>query len=341
MLLSAAALACLIGCKNKQEGEPAPPKYNELFTPSRPVTQGTPAQIIIHRAEVPHNADINAAWTLTTTRGIDPFDVTTWQANGFRIGRLKRERLEQFFAMLPPRDHDDRTVQMTVPTDKEMDPEPIIIADGQAPRRSVTYFLPPDTLRTEPLPRGRYQFLLTARELTQTPGMAIQIIPHLYYPEFMLRPKPPNESRLNGRVFRQLTLNSIIEPDELFVIAIDIPVKLPPNRRITANQPISTQPADTQPQHDSPPGTNPNDPGPADPLGVGSDLPVESKPLKPTQIVELEEEWKLADLVLGLQRFGVAYQAILLFEPIPSAYTHPAPATTPSTQNQPPNKPMQ
>jgi hypothetical protein len=371
LLSCSTALLFCAGCTPPPPEDPIP-KINEINPSTQPINRGNPAQLIIHRAEIEHDANIDKAWSYVSLHGLDPRDVTIWRANGFRVGILSRQDLESFFAALPPRDHDDATTWFTVP--ENMDAEPIFTSQGNASAREVTFFLPPDTLRTEKLPKGRYQFLVTAKELVDTPGMALTVTPHLYYPALLFYARSPRETVRDGRIFKQLSLSTLLATDRFFVVAIDIPVKLDPRIKFSTTMPAPEPPPppDTQPQipliqpdfdanpeaapepsrptpqpnpneTQTPPATPPAPqptPEPAAPQNFPDQIDptsIQTSPYDPaTELAKhLEQEWKLADLVLGIQRFQTPYQAVLVFEAVPSSQRFdqpPSPGSKPAAK---------
>ena len=266
---AAALLLTVTGCAN-----PDPVKRTKVvdlgsrnddpfqFLPPSP----TPEEffsVAVQRLEFLPQADLEPAWALTTTDGLDAQQLVLWQRNGLRAALLDQAQAGDFYraflagavvnqTRMVRTAGELTTYQTSAPITQ---PVPLRLVSGA------------DQTETMQLTSGRCQFVAQFR--LQAGALAVALVPHHYQPLPSLVPRTIEMKELDGMIFRQLALNATLPPGKILLVGVGTElmdaqnnamqsmgmdgVTLPPPAAGVPPAPASTQPS-------TPPATQPAPP---------------------------------------------------------------------------------
>jgi len=211
----------LPACEQPPKQPPVPTTGEGVFRERDPDGQDRrrPLIVAVHRLDLLLEDSAAEAWNLVDEDTFPPLTRTVWHANGLRPGMLAGRDLDRFANALPglirvsrsqlaPGDH--HAVLLTAPKP----PEPII----------VDLTIPPRAVREVPIRSGRIQLLARLEALSPDgsadAGVRVELTPHQYVPQITLTPRDPFEQRLDGRVFKELTLRADVPPSRMLVVGL-------------------------------------------------------------------------------------------------------------------------
>jgi hypothetical protein len=137
-----------------------------------------------------------------------------WRANGLRLGLLEQARLSEWVDQMPPV-LGVRNSRTTVQDDL------LLLRAG--PRLNapvpVELTLPPMAPQREVVRRGRLR--LMARLTSDGAGRRIvELLPHHHWQQATLLPRDPLEKRLDGRLFEELAVQTVLPRGRMLVVGL-------------------------------------------------------------------------------------------------------------------------
>jgi len=253
----------LPACEQPPSQPPVPTTGEGVFRDRDPDGQARrrPLIVAVHRLDLLLDDSAAEAWDLVDQEAFPPLTRTVWHANGLRPGMLAGRDLDRFANALPglirvsrsqlaPGDH--QAVLLTAPKP----PEPII----------VDLTIPPRAVREVPIRSGRIQLLARFEALSPDgsadAGLRVELTPHQYVPQITLTPRDHLEQRLDGRVFKELTLRADVPPSRMLVVGLYRP------------EPPAAPGEDEQPDE-------PDDPAPAEEARIAAAPPPPGQQARP------------------------------------------------------------
>jgi hypothetical protein len=137
-----------------------------------------------------------------------------WQANGFSLGAIERDRLPLFLANLP------RPTGSTVLT---LGPGPhyvpVTLVERVSDSHAVRVAEDRDKVHTRRFVGGQYRLLvkLTAG-LEDDDPLSVDLVPHHFGPRQSVIPRTPQEKMLDGTIFTDMRIDRPLDPDRVWVI---------------------------------------------------------------------------------------------------------------------------
>ena len=165
------------------------------------------------------DADISEAWSLVGSEGLDAHQVKLWHSNALRIGTMDAVTVGQFYEKLPRRTGGAKLQTIGVGH------EPVVFETAPTLERAleIEALLGVDRDETVRLPTGRMQLLIDV--VVSAEKVTAGLTPHHHWVSPTLTPRTPEEKAMDGRVFKELSVEADVTGDRYLVISWLAPEK--------------------------------------------------------------------------------------------------------------------
>lgn len=196
---------------------------------------GVVAAAVITRVWLPSDQTINELWRTASTDSLSGAELRVWHDNQLRAAVVTRKQLQAMLKTLPGHFGVQRQLLTLTRDMAALDPASTAMA-----HRKVVLKLQGQSV---PFAGGRMQLLLAADPQSQG-GLKLTLVPHQYRPKVTLLPRSHVQAALDGRMFPELMLRALVEPDQVLLLAPDVPLPRFDDTRPTPTAPTS-QPSQT------------------------------------------------------------------------------------------------
>lgn len=311
--------AMLAGCAN----DPPMPDDKVVFVdPGTPAPEpgillpdSDPVRWVSRRLSLPLGQSTQDAWAFVDETVLNDLSRAVWNGNGLRVGVMPASRgraLSQ--ALGDPRDRRDTQI-LSYGFPEDVRESPTLRAEFFA---DLT--LPPRPVTMEFFTRGQLRMLMASRPLGNG-STRVTLTPQHYLRKTTLLPRSPQERKLDGRVFDELTVEITVGRSDILLLGFYQKPPLTPEEG--EPQPEEAAAAEDKPLEPLP------DPGDPESLPQGEDpetdepINIDNQEVEVKLEVEAEEtaeEPPPLNLGRGLFTTGVDdddLQLLFLFRPLP------------------------
>lgn len=295
----AMGLSLATGCETSPDPVSEPrPKLGELeparthpILPATALPPRAPVTMVLTRLDFAEDADLDTAWTATTTQGLSNGAAAMWLANGLRVGILAAHEVPTFNKALPA---PVTSMQRRLMTAAEY--EPLSLAPPLTGPVKLKLTARGDAVKEETFTRGRFQFLL--RQVGAAGSPVLELTPHLYLPKASIVIRPMAQRELDGRIFDELTIAAGMAPGQVLVIGVA--------------QEVTVTPPGLFDNPPTPPGTPPTTPPGTQPATATQPAPSPERP--PVSVRSLPRD-RLGTFLLANYRHRRLVQTLLIISP--------------------------
>lgn len=233
-MLIAWALGPLSGCAASPEDDlddlPSLEEVRSNVTPpQRPDTDGDrdrdPGQrqrgpwvdTMLEQFELPLDVPLDDVWAHIDESVFNDAARSLWQANGLRVGVIRRGQLDELADALP----EMMAVRRQRITSRG---EPVPLRQGERLREAIPVYptAPRERADAYEASRGRLR-LLGRMEAAEYGRVRLQVIPQHHRRRHSVQPRNPREATLDGEIFHDLGLSIPLNENELLVIGLHHP----------------------------------------------------------------------------------------------------------------------
>ena len=157
------------------------------------------------------DADLTESWSLASAEGLDEQQIKLLAKNGIRIGTMDAAGVSQFYAKLP---RTGGTKVLTIGVGRE----PVVFETTPTLESAVEIeaMLGIDRDETLRLPPGRTQLLLDV--VIDGEKVIMGVTPHHHWVSPSIKPRTPQEKAMEGREFREISLDANLTGDRYLVL---------------------------------------------------------------------------------------------------------------------------
>lgn len=196
------------------------------------IDSGAVAAALLTRVWLPADQSINNVWREVSTASLSDAELMVWHRNQMRAAVVSKKKLNEILAKVPAHYGVQQQI-MTLSSDLiALDP-----ANNQASHRATWVEIQG---QSKIYSQGKMQLLIAADQQSGH-QVKLTLVPHQYLPRVTLLPRDPAQAVLDGNVFYKLMLRVLLTPDQVLLIAPDVPT---PVFDDTRPPPSTTQPAD-------------------------------------------------------------------------------------------------
>ncbi|MEO0514859.1 MAG: hypothetical protein AAF086_06135 [Planctomycetota bacterium] len=207
-----------------------------------------PVRWISRRLSIPLGQPVEDAWALADESVLNEFSRAVWNGNGLRLGVMPASR-GRAMAQTLGSDIDHRDTQiLSYGFPEEIRESPTLRAEFFA---DLT--IPPRPVTMEFFTRGRLRMLMASRPLGNG-STRVTLTPQHYLRRTTLLPRSPQERKLDGRVFDELTIEVTVGPRDILLLGFyqpPPPASLEDNAEGENDAPVPETKPD--PDEDAPP----------------------------------------------------------------------------------------
>ncbi len=206
-------LVAMLGCQQAQPQEELPPLRDVAGNVKPPVNPAMPvsrALVNIQQIAMRLDRPTDPAWETVNEDAFPAVTRSVWNANGLRLGLIRRDHLRDLIEKLPP--------ASSVGNEKVLASDHPVAVRRSPPLAGVVTVdltIPPLAVREEQITGGRVQLLLDVNA-----AQTLRLTPHHYLPQFSLQPRSVLEKDLDGRIFNELALSAGLGPQDVLVLGL-------------------------------------------------------------------------------------------------------------------------
>jgi len=236
-----------VGCESPPE--PLPPVHPKNPDAVAPPTSHLPvslALINIQRIALPLDLPTDPAWEVIDENAFPQITQSVWNANGLRVGLVSRSKLEAMAKALPQAQgvQNSRTLGSDHPTPVRRSPRLRGVV-------TVDLTIPPMSVREQQITGGHVQLLMHLDR-----NGSFYLVPHHHVLQTTLLPRSALEKELEGQVFRELSIGTRLNGQDVLAVGLYRPWPLmaaeeqtPPEDE-PGNPALTPETADTTPVYD-------------------------------------------------------------------------------------------